>query len=54
MKYVNSHRTGRSVYISSDLWCSMRSGWHSMWYPVKLSVAWPEDPGTWGRPSSSP
>jgi hypothetical protein len=38
MRYVNSHRTGRSVYISSDRWRSMLPGWHKMWEAVKNSL----------------
>jgi hypothetical protein len=48
MRYVNAEPASRDVYLSSDLWSSMRSGWHSMWYPVKLSGAWPGDPGMRG------
>lgn len=39
MRYVNSHRAARHVYLSSELWPSMHSEWHRMWWIVKLSIA---------------
>ena len=31
MRYVNSHRGSRKVYLSSDLWRSILPEWHKMW-----------------------
>lgn len=39
MRYVNSHRAGRHVHLSSELWPSMHSKWHRMWWIVKISIA---------------
>jgi hypothetical protein len=38
MRYLNAERAGRDVYLSSDRWRSVHSGWHKMWGLVKGSL----------------
>ena len=39
MRNLKSDPATRNVHIWSDLWRSMDSEWHKMWWSVKVSVA---------------